>query len=464
VALSRLAEVDLLALTAEAVDAHPLVREYFAKQLRQGQSEAYRAGHGRLFEHLCQSTPERPDTLDGLQPLYQAVAHGCLAGRQQQACDRVYFERILRGAGRDGFYSTKKLGAIGAELGAVAAFFDEPWARVSPNLTEADQAWLLNQAAATLRALGRLTEALQPMRAGLGMYVQWMDWRNAAIVASNLSELGVALGRLGEAVVDARQAVTLADQSGDAFQRMSKRAMAADALHQSGRRGEAGTLFAEAETMQKERQPKFDLIYSLQGFRYCDWLLGPAERAAWLALLRGPGGPPAQVGPQHGQDDFASLCAEVERRATTTLAWVTPQNWLLDIALDHLTLARVGLLRALLTQPLPQPTLALPRVAEAVNGLRKAGQMDHLPKGLLTAALYHSVRGDAGQARAALAEAQEIAERGPMPLHLADVHLHRARLFRDKAELARAAKLIRDLGYGRRSDELADAQDALGME
>lgn len=63
-------------------------------------------------------------------------------------------------------------------------------------------------------------------------------------------------------------------------------------------------------------------------------------------------------------------------------------------------------------------------------------------------------------ARKHLAEAQQIAERGPMPLFLADVHLHRARMFRDKTELARAAQLIRDLGYGRRFEELADAEAA----
>ncbi len=48
-----------------------------------------------------------------------------------------------------------------------------------------------------------------------------------------------------------------------------------------------------------------------------------------------------------------------------------------------------------------------------------------------------------------------------MPLHLADVLLCRARLFLDRAELAVAASLIRDLGYGRRFDELADAEAAL---
>ena len=61
-----------------------------------------------------------------------------------------------------------KLGAFGSDLGAVACFFETPWSRVSPALTEAAQAWLLNEAAIRLRALGRLTEALEPMRAATG--------------------------------------------------------------------------------------------------------------------------------------------------------------------------------------------------------------------------------------------------------------------------------------------------------
>lgn len=238
VAVQRLIDIDLLSRSGSgpdaALDAHPLVREYFAEQLQRQSPEAFRAAHSRLFDHLCATTPYRPDDLSGLGPLYQAVVHGCLAGRNREAREQVYRDRILRGTGDDGFYSTKQLGAFGANLGAVAAFFDEPWSRLSSNLAEADQAWLLNQAAYRLRALGRLTEALQPMRAGLEMAVQRQDWLNAAIHASNVSELEVGLGRLPDAVADARQAITHADHSGDAFQRMSKRTTAADALHQSG--------------------------------------------------------------------------------------------------------------------------------------------------------------------------------------------------------------------------------------
>ena len=36
--------------------------------------------------------------------------------------------------------------------------------------------------------------------------------------------------------------------------------------------------------MQAESQPDYPLLYSLQGFRYCDLLLAEAERAAWQVI------------------------------------------------------------------------------------------------------------------------------------------------------------------------------------
>jgi hypothetical protein len=131
---------------------------------------------------------------------------------------------------------------IGTDLATVAAFFDEPWSRFSGDLEEGDRAWLLSVAAYELFALGRLTEALQPMRAALDMQIQREDWENAARSARNLSELELTLGRLGDAVADARRSITYAGESGDAFQKSARRATAADALHQSGQRRESGPL------------------------------------------------------------------------------------------------------------------------------------------------------------------------------------------------------------------------------
>ena len=85
---------------------------------------------------------------------------------------------------------------------------------------------------------------------------------------------------------NAEVAVTLADHSGDAPFRVGFHTTHADALHQAGRREEAAMRFAEAEVMQVEGQPAYPLLCSLQGFRYCDLLLGPAERTAWRHMGR----------------------------------------------------------------------------------------------------------------------------------------------------------------------------------
>lgn len=476
--LRRLESARLLTVHREAgsgsllsLDAHPLLREYFARQLREQQPDAWRAAHGRLFEHLCASTKEGDEPkLEDLQPLYQAVAHGCMAGLQQRACDEVYFARINR---RQEFYSTNKLGAFGSDLGAVACYFDQPWQRVSPALTDVRQAWLLSQAAFRLRALGRSTETLEPMRAGFHAAVEQSDWKNAAIRASNLSELELTLGGVGAAVQDAEQSVTHADRSGDTFLRMAMRASHADALHQAGHRAEALKGFRDAEQMQQERQRDYPLLYSLGGFRYANLLLATPERAAWQGAALGQPGPAEEAAAHH------EVLQTVGQRAAQTLAWAEMNAVsLLDIALDHLTLARAALFTALLTPAEPGATelaQALREADAAVAGLRHAGTQDHLPLGLLTRSWLRAFTGSLtgpDSAQADLDEAWDIAERGPMRLFMADIHLYRARLFfreahypweSPEADLAAARELIERCGYGRRREELADAEAALAQ-
>lgn len=428
-----------------SLDAHPLVREYLAEALKTRQPDAWREGHRRLYEQLKASAPHRPEGLAALQPLYQAVAHGCLAERWQEAREEVYRDRILRGTGHDGFYSTKKLGAHGNDLGAVACFFVEAWRQAAPALSEAARAWLLNQAATSLRALGRLDEALEPMRAGAQMRVTQEDWENAARSYGNLSELQLSLGRVAAALADAEQALAHAERSGDAFHRMSKRTTLADALHQRGARPEALARFVKAEAMQAEDQADYPLLYSLRGFQYCELLLAEAERAAW----RGTG----------SAAGLTVACADVAQRGKKMFEWRVPGDSLLDIALDHLTLARCALYANLLHGQPPDIT-AQAETEHAVAGLRAAGAQEFIPRGLLTRALLRQRLGDLSAAHADLDEAERIAARGGMKLHLADIALHRARLFHDKEQLAKARALIEECGYGRRLPELEDAEAA----
>ena len=530
---ARLVSVNRAEASGEllSLDAHPLIREYFAMRLKEykpdaqasefkGKStikakgdeaadeevhslarractggEVWRAAHRRLYEHLCETTEEGDQpTLEDLQPLYQAIAHGCHAGLQQETHDKVWFRRIRR---RNEYYSIKKLGAFGSELGAVALFFEPPWSRVSSSLESNAQAVLLNFAAIALRSVGRLTEALEPMRGGLDLLSANERWDQAAGSASNLSELELTLGDVPGAVSDAERSVTYADRSGDAFLRMGFRTTHADALHQSGRRSEAESLFREAEQMQAEHQPSYPLLYSQQGFIYCDLLLAPAEREAWkvafrsakVASGRGDGtshgdqakaNVPTPSRNYHGAigDNLETCRAATDRANKALLIVLNGSRNLLDIALNHLTLSHSALYESLLsgsaTSPSASPLSALSSEIEAaVSGLRRASRQDYLPGALLTRAWQRSLLGRKtghDSAKSDLDEAWETASRGPMPLFMADIHLYRARLFFDvegypwesvQHDLAEARRLIKKHGYGRRMDELNDAEESL---
>jgi len=441
-----------------AIDAHPLVREYLSARLRESQPDGWREGHRRLYEHLKSTVPYHPEGLAGLQPLYQAIGHGCLAGLYQEAFGEVYRDRVLRISGRDSFYSIAKLGAFGSDLAAVARFFDEPWRRPTPALSDGAQAWLLNQAAFSLRALGRLTEALEPMRATLEHDVQAGSWRQAAISAASLSELELALGIVSDAVADGQRSVEYAERSSDRFARMTACIVLADAMHQQGQRGPALRRFCEAESIQAQRQPEYPLLYSTQGFRYRDLLLAEPERAAWRAWLALP---PADEDRDERQTEWINESRAVEQQAEQTIQWAAGK--LLDIALDCLIRGRAALIQALLALGGP-PQGALTRAASeltaAVGGLRAAGQQDELPRGLLSRAWLYAVTQDAVAARADLDEAWEVASRGGMKLFMADCSLCRARLLRDRSELAKARDLIEQCGYWRRRPELEDAEQA----
>jgi hypothetical protein len=460
IALERLQEIGLVSETDDrALDCHPLVREYFATRLKQNDIEAFRTGHSRLFDHLCSSTEHRPDTLVGLQPLYQAVIHGCLAGRQQETLDEVYWKRIQRG---NQAFSHKDLGAFGADLGAVAAFFDEPWRRVSGNLTASTQAWILHDAAVCLDSLGRPAEALEPMRASVEMDESVQDWEGAAASCNYLSALEVRLGLLGTAVADSRRGIGFADRRENSFEnsfrRVTLRAAAADALHQVGEYAEAGALFRQSELMGVERQPKYSVLYSMSGFLYADFLLAAAERGAWRKLQQ------LACSDQSPEDRRVALgaCAEGERRCAMWVQWRAPNDPLLDVALEHLTQARAQLYRTIMVGFEPTETgIREADIELALTRLRDANTFSYLPLGLLSAAFYYAGVGREPQkGEQLLDEAQHIAERGPMPLYLADVHLHRARLFRDRTELQKARTLIEKHGYWRRREELADAEEA----
>ena len=102
------------------LDAHPVVRAFFAGRLEETAPEAAKAAHDILYRHYSAAAPDLPDTLEEMQPLFHAVQHGVKAGRAQEALDEIYFRRILRGNDR---YLERVLGSFGPGLAGIANFF-----------------------------------------------------------------------------------------------------------------------------------------------------------------------------------------------------------------------------------------------------------------------------------------------------------------------------------------------------
>lgn len=308
-------------------------------------------------------------------------------------------------------------------------------------LTEGDQAYVQSTAGHCLRALGRLTEAVQALQATLESNIAREDWENSALQASNLSELTLTNGDLKRAIEYAQQSVELAERSDDAFLQMVNRVTLADALHQAARLAEAEAAFAEAEAMQKERQPEYPLLYMIAGFRYCDLLLSQGQAQA------------------------------VQDRAAQTLEWAKQGGLsLLALALDNLSLGRAYLLQAQQAGT-NNYTQAATHLEQAVEGLRRAGQQQLIPLGLLARAELRRVRGEFARAKADVEETMTIATRSGMRLFEADAHLEYARLYLAQGETAparehldKATAMIEEMGYHRRDPEVAELEETLGKK
>ena len=322
------------------------------------------------------------------------------AEKYQEALNEVHWRRIRRG---DKAFSIHKLGAIGTELAALSGFFyGTSWRKPVDELPEYEKGWVLSEAGFALRALGRLAEAAQPIQTSLDAMLAQKNWKQSAIVASNLSEHYLTLGDVKGALSYAQQSVDLADKSGDWGTQMVNRSSLANVLYQANQLAKARSVFHEAEEIQKKNQPVFPFLYSQRGILYCDLLLS--------------------------QGNYV----DVERRANQILEeGLKAGDPILNIALYTLSL---GCTLAGQTSDfsstgtMSETSEILKHLNQAMDGLRQANDQEMITRGLLVRAAYYRVAGDLDKARKDLDEAFTIASRGGVGLYLADCHLEYARL------------------------------------
>jgi tetratricopeptide (TPR) repeat protein len=439
-AVQRLRSLRLIAKEshhdADELDAHPLVREHFSQQLRRHRPDAWREANNRLYEHLRRTVKELPETIEEMAPLFAAVAHGCAAGRHQETFDKVYCPRICRGKE---YFSTRSLGAFGADLAALSSFFEAIWERPVATLRAETQGFVLKAAGYGLGSLvGHISEAMSLNQSALGIHIALRDWCEAAIGAGHLSSMFLSLGNLAQARSYAQQSLAFAELSEDASESAQAQGRLAVISLMAGQTDQAEAAFRKAEELQKTLAPPSPRLTSIIQFHFCDLLL---ERGNYQEVQRRAGRMIEQAGADQGLrglalGQLALGCALAARARQEAAGDLGPAATYLDAAID---------------------------------GIRLSGRRDELPRGLLRGAEVHRLAGDYCRAQADLVEAQRIAERGEMGLHLCDCHLEWARLHlaqgdRDKARehWATAKAMVERMGYRRREKDVEEIARELG--
>jgi hypothetical protein len=138
----------------QPIDCHPLVREYFRRELQKDRN-IWLGANLRLFHHYKSQKLRTVSRIDDLQPMFFAVVHGCRALRYREAFSDVYLPQLVRG---DEFFAVQSFGALGSLLSVLAHFFEgNEWGipvaqsrEVPDGLDNQQQSVVLNHAIALL--------------------------------------------------------------------------------------------------------------------------------------------------------------------------------------------------------------------------------------------------------------------------------------------------------------------------
>jgi tetratricopeptide (TPR) repeat protein len=448
-AIDRLRKVGLLVpedkTAPGSLDTHPLVREWFATDLRSSNPVAYSRAHARLYEHLQSTalTVANP-SFEQLAPFYQAISHGAQAGLYQNALEEVYKHQICKrdAAGNLQNYSFRQLGAVSSNLSVLSWFFERPYDVVVPTLSSSDQTWVLSEAAIALATQGRFQEAIPPLYKTVNILESEGDLVRAADVAVQLSEAQTYAGRIKDALNSSMRALELADDSCQLANRIIARTHRAIVCRWAGQEDDGSALFSEAQNLSRTIQPQHAAVEPFLHWVHFYLCRLSIDKGQW---------------------------SEARERSISWLDWARDRRILVDEAVATQMLGRANLgfawehcgKGARAAEVLAAAREAEQLLGQAVERIRTASYIYSLPFALIAIANYYRAVGDWDLAVSALDEADEISVSRLMPLASCDIALSRAALALARNEDFAPLASTRSSAPGRTSARSAQRSDDL---
>lgn len=360
-ALNRLKELHLINNNNQVLDTHPLVREYFSKYISENFKDSYIKGHKRLCKYY-ESLPEKeyPDTIEEMEPLFQAIYHACKAGKYTEAL-HLYDKRINRGVVS---YIMSVQSRFDIVLNIVSNFFFVPYRKFHINIHKVHQDAILGHLGYSLSALGKSKEALKIINMTIESCLEEKQFNLLIRNVNNIIDIHIALGNLDDAekYYDSYcQYIPLSNENDlDAI------ILASYGYIQflKGNFSKSEKLFLECETKLLKTIEKLEIytdlssneivkpenIYSFMGYMFYEYLF------------------------------YTKQFSEIEKRIKNSLAVSKFSKWTLEIGLDYITLGRLKLIAQ------EKESIVLNIYNKALESFRKSNEVNYIAKGLIARA------------------------------------------------------------------------------
>jgi tetratricopeptide (TPR) repeat protein len=187
---------------------HPLIKNYFESIFDE---EDKKLCHKRIYEYIGEYAPERPETLEEMQPLFEQVYHGCAAGLYDETVHEVFYAKIHR---YQEHLIAHKLGAWETDLSLAKTFFPEGDLSKMPFVNKkSDQSWLFNEVGLVLLNTGRPKEAEGPLKATIKLYIEENKIAFTSVGYQNLTDLQFRMGEIEVGLDSAKEALDLAERA-----------------------------------------------------------------------------------------------------------------------------------------------------------------------------------------------------------------------------------------------------------
>jgi tetratricopeptide (TPR) repeat protein len=245
---------------------HPLIKNYFESIFEE---EDKKFCHKKIYQYIGTYAPEKPETLEEMQPLFEQVYHGCKARLYDEVLDSIYYGKI-----RLQNFLTWKLGCWDTNLTLIQNFFKQGDIYTEPLVSKSkDKGRLINQAALSIMNLGKIEEAKSLYEKTISLFTSQDEWKYASIVYQHLSELQRLTGYLLDAKTSSEKAVKLSIKAKDVREKHNSTACLAYVLFLLGKRDNAAIEFRKAFELQEEFNPIERYLYSIDGIWHTDFLI-----------------------------------------------------------------------------------------------------------------------------------------------------------------------------------------------